>query len=336
MMAKHGYTPEPVADWVDYLDREVFYEDDIEPSAGKVKAAKPAGAFHREPFEHEIRAAVDFELLDEAWQAALDDLVAAWRAVQARQVAELERAIAAAETVEDLAAIVLEPEEGDVAVVATVLTVLAAVALRDAVAEAEAQGIASPPEPSPEDYMPAVLDRAKATAMLLTGSLEEAATRHAANRWGGDMGPDEVARMVRAKLDALTEAFVAKQAAHALTATQNTVRLAVADRQDGLTEVYASEIRDRNTCGPCRRIDGMRFASIAEAKALYPIAGFVGCEGDILCRGGLVFIYDETSDGTGNDPVAASRHRGGRVESRPRVEGSRMSRFVGRAFGRSI
>jgi hypothetical protein len=56
--------------------------------------------------------------------------------------------------------------------------------------------------------------------------------------------------------------------------------------------VYASELLDGNTCTPCADIDGVQFASLADALLAYPDGGLYGrCDGGDRCRGTLVVIF---------------------------------------------
>lgn len=67
--------------------------------------------------------------------------------------------------------------------------------------------------------------------------------------------------------------------------------------------LYASELLDGRTCGPCSRIDGTEYATIEEARRHYPpMSGYVECQGNQAgynrCRGTCVFVYegDSTDD----------------------------------------
>lgn len=57
-------------------------------------------------------------------------------------------------------------------------------------------------------------------------------------------------------------------------------------------EVYASELLDSQTCGPCATVDGRTYQSLSDALDDYPSAGgFRGCLGGSRCRGTLVFVW---------------------------------------------
>lgn len=68
-------------------------------------------------------------------------------------------------------------------------------------------------------------------------------------------------------------------------------------------EVYASELLDRNTCGPCAEIDGRTYATLEDGLEDYPGAGgFIGCDGGSRCRGTLVLVHGPEADPTQDNP----------------------------------
>lgn len=87
----------------------------------------------------------------------------------------------------------------------------------------------------------------------------------------------------------------------AAEAAQGVGRKVQADNSTTPTQIYASELRDRGTCGPCAAVDGTRYRTLDEAEIDYPnLNGFADCLGRDRCRGTLVLIYDEA------DPSAAT------------------------------
>ena len=72
-----------------------------------------------------------------------------------------------------------------------------------------------------------------------------------------------------------------------LTRAQNRARIGTIDLavKAGLVVFEATEVLDGNTCGPCKRIDGVRFGSQQEALAAYPSGGYKRCDGRSRCRG---------------------------------------------------
>lgn len=81
------------------------------------------------------------------------------------------------------------------------------------------------------------------------------------------------------------------------------------------TEVYASELLDRSTCGPCAVVDGHVYVNLEAALVDYPGAGgYIGCEGGARCRGTLVLIHAEATPtletpGDGRSPGQAPASR---------------------------
>lgn len=79
--------------------------------------------------------------------------------------------------------------------------------------------------------------------------------------------------------------------------------------------IYASELLDRSTCGPCSLVDGREFPTEAAARIDYPHGVYRNCEGGARCRGTLVFVWETeeppTEEGPGNLPPAPTG-RGGR------------------------
>lgn len=56
-------------------------------------------------------------------------------------------------------------------------------------------------------------------------------------------------------------------------------------------QIYASELLDGNTCGPCSLVDGTSYDSLERARRDYPNGIYVDCEGRDRCRGTLVFVW---------------------------------------------
>jgi hypothetical protein len=65
--------------------------------------------------------------------------------------------------------------------------------------------------------------------------------------------------------------------------------------------VYASELLDRNTCGPCSMVDGAEYPSLEAGRADYPTGIYRACEGGPRCRGTLVFVWPDEAAPTVDD-----------------------------------
>jgi hypothetical protein len=62
-------------------------------------------------------------------------------------------------------------------------------------------------------------------------------------------------------------------------------------------EYTATEILDsKNTCSPCRQVDGTRYTTLPDARAAYPTGGYTGCLGGARCRGTLVTVWPQDSE----------------------------------------
>lgn len=89
---------------------------------------------------------------------------------------------------------------------------------------------------------------------------------------------------------------VARQANHAVVNAGRVETVEQAERKPAYT--YSSEMMDGATCGPCARIDGEEWETLAEARKHYPDGqGYVGCEstrsGANRCRGTLVWVWED-------------------------------------------
>lgn len=57
--------------------------------------------------------------------------------------------------------------------------------------------------------------------------------------------------------------------------------------------IWASELLDGATCGPCETMDGKEYKTVAAARKDYPEGPYINCKGGARCRGTLVFEYGE-------------------------------------------
>lgn len=65
--------------------------------------------------------------------------------------------------------------------------------------------------------------------------------------------------------------------------------------------IYASELLDGSTCGPCSMVDGAEYSDLARAMADYPTGTYRACEGGPRCRGTLVFVWPTEAPPTVDD-----------------------------------
>lgn len=69
-----------------------------------------------------------------------------------------------------------------------------------------------------------------------------------------------------------------------------------------VARIYASELLDSNTCGPCSLVDGREYPTMEAARVDYPHGQYVECEGGSRCRGTLVIVW--STEGAEGGPPA--------------------------------
>lgn len=265
------------------------------PLAENVTAA--AGPLRRQPTELELASRVDFAQMDKAWHEAVDATVEAWADVQAAQREQITAAVQAAAEADDLDRLdefTVDTSDGARLLIARMIT-YAREAGEAQQAEAEAQGV-SIPEWSLDDEAitaAAIRDRlrqiGRTAARVLGVGLVQSGVRQAMRVWGsGSAG--QVAAAVDEHLAALSGAALEEQVGAAMTAAQNEGRMAVLAVAPP-AEYVASEALDRNSCKPCRDIDGTRYTTLPDARRAYPTGGYTGCLGGARCRGTLVTVW---------------------------------------------
>ena len=224
--------------------------------------------------------------VQEAWQAAVDDVLQAWPDVAEDQRAQLVDQIEKAVDSGDLAALAaLTVDSGAAAtLLAVAMLELAETSADQMVAEAAAQGVQVEPPPVDEGQLEAV---AAAVAALLAAGLVTAAGAAALRLAVPGAAGAAVAVEVAAILAALSLRSVQEQVGGALSTAQASGRFAVL-RKTPAAQLKASETLDRSTCPPCRALDGTLFKDLAAAEAAYGNGAYVGCKGGIRCRGQVV------------------------------------------------
>lgn len=116
--------------------------------------------------------------------------------------------------------------------------------------------------------------------------------------------PVEVIGRLEAHARGLSPKPLAQYASDAAAQTFGMGRTAAGIEMPTAKAIYASEILDRNTCGPCSLIDGHEYESMAAARADYPMGGYRNCEGGPRCRGTLVIVWPTEADPTLQTPGA--------------------------------
>lgn len=258
---------------------------------------RPSSSFRRQLYDHEVRAATDFQVLEGTRASAVNTLVTAIQTAQVEQVDQIEAAIAGADgDLTELATIDVEPIDAEV--IAQHMREAAEQGAQLAEQEARAQGVKAvrAAEPPKDEIDAQLVERAKALALVLANSIAEAGSRQAVARTG--VGSEaktasEVGAEVKSYLAGLSDSFLAEQANAAIMQAINTGRREFM-RANKPEHVYASELMDENTCPPCAEVDGTEWDTVEAAEAdAYPAGGYIDCDGGARCRGTLVAVYTE-------------------------------------------
>lgn len=252
----------------------------------------PARALRRQPYAHEVTAAVDFAAMDADFESAVETLVSEWEGVRDGHINEIVDIIASIDS-DDLAALsAVEATSGlGQDAIAEVMHTLADKGAAAAVAEAKAQGVTDAAVPELADVKASLTLRAEAVDTLLTRSLSEAAARKAVSLGGAALAADDIANEVRTYLTGLSNTYLEEQFSGVVAQSMNTGRRKVLLEQEPET-IYASELLDKNTCESCKAKDGAEYDSVTAAEADYPSGGYKDCKGGPKCRGTLVGVYE--------------------------------------------
>jgi 2'-5' RNA ligase len=270
--------------------------------SSEVLQAAGDGPLRRQPTELELASRVDFAQMDKAWHEAVDATVEAWADIQTAQREQITAAVQAAAEADDLSSLdslTVNSSDGARLLIARMISYA-----RDAgeaqQAEAEAQGV-NVPEWSLDDEAltaAAIRDRlrqiGRTAARVLGVGLVQSAVRQAMRVWGSGSA-EQVAAAVDEHLANLSGVAVEEQVGAAMTAAQNEGRMAVLAVAPP-AEYTATEILDKNSCKPCRDIDGTRYTTLPDARQAYPTGGYTGCLGGARCRGTLVTVWPRETE----------------------------------------
>jgi hypothetical protein len=274
-----------------------------------LQAGLVPGDVRRSLYDHELTARVNFARLDADVVRTGTRLAQVLQAFRAALLALVERDLSGSAPFGGLAVArrMLELEVrgpdsilgGGELVEATVARAVAeaeAAAVEGAVsvrAEAAAQGVGVPAQPGaplPAEAR-ATVELATRRSVLATAGDTLRALRDAAVQLApGSPGPDVVMQLVAAGRD-LSPAVVEGHARTAAASADGLGRQAGVVGLAAPAAVYASELLDRNTCGPCSLVDGKQYADLAAARLDYPGGIYRACEGGLRCRGTLVFVW---------------------------------------------
>ncbi|NUS83661.1 MAG: hypothetical protein HOY75_13175 [Streptomyces sp.] len=270
------------------------------PLAESVTAA--AGPLRRQPTDLETRSRADFAQMDQAWHDAVDATLKEWadvQTVQREQITAAVKGAAEADDLDRLDKLTVDSDDGARLLIARMIG-YAREAGEAQQAEAEAQGVTVPDWSLDDEALTAaaIRDRlrqiGRTAARVLATGLVQSATRQAMRVWGSGTAA-QVAAQVDEHLAALSQAAVEEQVGAAMTAAQNEGRFAVLAVAPP-AEYTATEILDKNSCKPCRDIDGRRFTTLPDARAAYPTGGYTECQGGARCRGTLVTVWPQDGE----------------------------------------
>ncbi len=296
-----GFDPAEVLDMFE-LPALKYTKPDPKPTFRPPGDDKPAAdePIEQEPdnrFRRAMRNAaqdVDLTPVQDAWSQALDVLLEVWREdIQPAQFEALAAQVTTLVNAGDVAglAAMTVPSDDAAAALLRAMQAMAAIAARQLAAEAAEQGV--------EDVAPMVPTLgtlgpiAVATAAMLAAELALSAGREALRVNSRNRPGEDVAAEVRTHLDALTDARPRKELGGRLTGAQNAARIETL-RAAPSAALYANETLDRNTCGPCRKINGRWLGNskngtdLEQVEKLYPFSGYIDCEGGVQCRGTIV------------------------------------------------
>lgn len=259
--------------------------------------------------------AAEAEALGALWQEELDDCTTAW--VQrinpehyAAALEQIEDAVRAAD-VEALAALAV-PVLGDDLLLEH-MTVMFEAGADFVVAEAADAGAKIKPAKPAAALHPWMVVHAAtsgaASGQTLGAWARSIAARIAARVSAGLAGEAlrlfrpgatvaQITDGVQEYWDGLTDAVQREAIGGGLSRAQNLGKLdtyAAAKPRGWRLELYADERLDKNTCGPCRKIDGEQLPDADAAGLAYGGAGYLFCEGRERCRGTVRGVWTNKS-----------------------------------------
>ncbi len=277
------------------------------PLSGSLTAA--AGPMRRNPTSVELTAHTDFSRMQADWEdtvdAALKDLEPS-REQQIAQITAQVRQAALADDMDALDTLTVDEESAYEALFPHLLEAARSAAEAQQ-KEAEDQGVTVPEWSlsGSSDAVTAAIGRdllasvSRATARLISGSLIQSAISRALALFGRGNTPELVTQGVEDHLNSLTEAGPREAVGGAVTQAQNEGRrIVLSVAPPG--RYFASEALDKNSCKPCRDVDGTEYSTLALSAVAYPSGGYRNCLGGSRCRGTIVTVWSapgETASG---------------------------------------
>jgi hypothetical protein len=259
--------------------------------AAPLPPAPPSGIRSELPTSAEP---ADLQAVQDSYEAKLADLLTRWPSLAGAQVTaildQIEGHVGAGDVAGLLSVAVSSTEAA--AVLEQAMLDLGNEAGAQVVAEAVKQGLsendlhATPPERL------RTAQSAQVYAGQLAAFLAGSAIGETMRVWLRGRTPRDVRGDVAAHLGSLTTAYPELVLGGALTQAQHDGRWRT---MLGGPEaaLYADEVLDKNTCGPCRDVNRKWIgnASDTSPSLVYPVAGYVGCLGRWRCRGQVVAVW---------------------------------------------
>lgn len=273
-----------------------------------ITLAMPDRTLRRQPNAHEIQARMDLKAIDSQHLTVVQALQAAYASqVVPSQITAIgsqvlnTKAGTPRKTVTRSAMVSLSAPVAGADTITSHLAQAAQDGANAAAAELAAQGITAT-IPGPDALTSGVTDIATAAATMAATSLTLSAQRKATSLVGGGRTPQDVHTQLTGYLSDLKYSWTGDQLQGAVTAAQNSGRIAVFATVDQTTvSYYSSEILDVNTCDECATVDGTQYDSLADAEQDYGGGGYVDCAGGPRCRGTLVAVGVEQA--SSSNPV---------------------------------
>jgi hypothetical protein len=238
-------------------------------------------------FDHELQAQTDFNRIEAAFTAGSRNLTDVWMSTVRPQELEAVGNAIRNTSPSNAAALgsIAAPVLGEDVLLAAMVH-----AAQDALSAAQDEMIAQGVNPPDMDVDEASLrSRARGMASMLASSLSDTARRSALRMGSEAISAGALADEVIASINSLSEAWLMNQLGSAVSAAVNQTRLA-AFTSAGDGDLFASEILDGTTCGPCIAIDGQRLTR-DEAARLYAAGSYIYCDGQERCRGTIVATF---------------------------------------------
>lgn len=243
----------------------------------------------------EAAESVDLTPVAAAFGAALAALLVSWGSVKSNwiqfYVAEVGRVLHAGDKA-GLARLSLPSLDKARRMVTKALTAFAGTAATLAVAELTGQGATSVAAAVPDE---AELDTESTIAVtLLAEALGQSAGAEAARVHGPKSSVPETQQRVHDHVANLTDSQLAYVLGAALHGAGNHARILTLLEVDDVY-IYASEVLDTNTCGPCADVHGELLGDTTTGFDRvfedYPVRGYIDCLGRDRCRGTVVGVY---------------------------------------------